>query len=32
MLWINLVMDTLGAIAIGTEPYKKQEEINKINV
>lgn len=23
MLWVNLIMDTLGAIAIGTEPYKK---------
>ena len=23
MLWINLMMDILGAIAIGTEPYKK---------
>jgi magnesium-transporting ATPase (P-type) len=31
MLWINLIMDTLGAIAIGTEPYKKQDEINKNN-
>jgi Ca2+-transporting ATPase len=25
MLWVNLIMDTLGAIAIGTEPYKKQD-------
>ena len=23
MLWINLMMDILGAIAIGTEPYRK---------
>jgi len=23
MLWVNLIMDILGAIAIGTEPYKK---------
>ena len=23
MLWINLIMDILGAIALGTEPYKK---------
>ena len=23
MLWTNLIMDILGAIAIGTEPYKK---------
>lgn len=22
MLWINLIMDILGAIAIGTEPYR----------
>jgi len=25
MLWTNLIMDILGAIAIGTEPYKKEE-------
>lgn len=25
MLWVNLIMDTLGAIAIGTEPYKKTD-------
>jgi P-type Ca2+ transporter type 2C len=24
MLWTNLIMDILGAIAIGTEPYKKK--------
>ena len=23
LLWTNLIMDVLGAIAIGTEPYKK---------
>jgi magnesium-transporting ATPase (P-type) len=23
MLWVNLIMDTLGAIAIGTEPYRE---------
>jgi P-type E1-E2 ATPase len=23
MLWTNLIMDILGAIAIGTEPYKQ---------
>jgi len=23
MLWCNLIMDVLGAIAIGTEPYKE---------
>lgn len=22
MLWTNLIMDILGAIAIGTEPYR----------
>ena len=26
MLWINLVMDILGAIAIGTEPYTKSPD------
>jgi Ca2+-transporting ATPase len=32
MLWINLIMDVLGAIAIGTEPYKKsQEKSNRIS-
>lgn len=31
MLWINLIMDTLGAIALGTEPYKKQDVIDKNN-
>jgi len=25
MLWTNLIMDILGAIAIGTEPYKKDD-------
>jgi magnesium-transporting ATPase (P-type) len=25
MLWINLMMDILGAISIGTEPYRKDE-------
>lgn len=24
LLWVNLIMDTLGAIAIGTEPYSKK--------
>ena len=23
MLWVNLIMDILGAIAIGTEPYNQ---------
>jgi Ca2+-transporting ATPase len=23
MLWVNLIMDVLGAIALGTEPAKK---------
>ena len=31
MLWVNLIMDTLGAIAIGTEIYKKQDFISKEN-
>jgi len=32
MLWTNLIMDVLGAIAIGTEPYKKsQEKSNRIS-
>jgi magnesium-transporting ATPase (P-type) len=32
MLWTNLIMDILGAIAIGTEPYKKsQEKSNRIS-
>lgn len=26
MLWINLMMDILGAISIGTEPYKKGDK------
>jgi len=26
MLWVNLIMDVLGAIAIGTERYKKDGE------
>lgn len=30
MLWINLIMDSLGAIAIGTEPYKK--DLNTVSV
>jgi len=25
MLWCNLIMDVLGAIALGTEPYKKDD-------
>ena len=33
MLWTNLIMDILGAIAIGTEPYKKTstEKSNRIS-
>ena len=32
MLWTNLIMDVLGAIAIGTEPYKKdQSQSNRIS-
>ena len=29
MLWVNLIMDVLGAIAIGTEPYKKDSDFLK---
>jgi Ca2+-transporting ATPase len=29
MLWTNLIMDILGAIAIGTEPYKKDAPGNQ---
>jgi len=25
MLWCNLIMDVLGAIALGTEPYRKDQ-------
>jgi len=25
MLWVNLMMDTLGAIGIATEPYRKDQ-------
>jgi Ca2+-transporting ATPase len=25
MLWVNLIMDILAAIALGTEPYSKDE-------
>ena len=28
MLWINLIMDILGAIAIGTEPYRKTDTVS----
>ena len=32
MLWTNLIMDVLGAIAIGTEPYKNSlEKSNRIS-
>jgi len=32
MLWTNLIMDILGAIAIGTEPYMKEDkELNRIS-
>lgn len=26
LLWVNLIMDTLAAIALGTEPYRKDED------
>jgi magnesium-transporting ATPase (P-type) len=32
MLWVNLIMDILGAIAIGTEPYQKEDkQMNRIS-
>ena len=32
MLWTNLIMDILGAIAIGTEPYKQEDTtMNRIS-
>ena len=31
MLWVNLIMDALGAIAIGTEPYRKDATISSEN-
>ena len=30
LLWTNLIMDVLGAIAIGTEPYKKDGKFQKV--
>jgi magnesium-transporting ATPase (P-type) len=27
LLWTNLIMDILGAIAIGTEPYQKDKQL-----
>ena len=29
LLWINLIMDTLGAISIGTEPFKEDKKIKE---
>ena len=29
LLWVNLIMDILGAIAIGTEPHKKEQKIKE---
>lgn len=31
MLWVNLIMDILAAIALGTEPYDKYEDTGKAN-
>lgn len=31
LLWINLIMDTFGAIAICTEPYQKQRLLDAKN-
>jgi P-type Ca2+ transporter type 2C len=31
MLWVNLIMDILGAIALGTEPYKQDDVTSSSN-
>jgi magnesium-transporting ATPase (P-type) len=31
MLWVNLIMDILGAIALGTEPARKDCSIPEEN-
>lgn len=31
MLWCNLIMDVLGAIALGTEPYKPDSTGSRIS-
>ena len=31
MLWTNLIMDILGAIAIGTEPYSLVSEGSRVS-
>lgn len=31
MIWINLIMDILAAIALGTEKFKKNEEVSVAN-
>jgi len=31
MIWCNLIMDILGAIALGTETYKKDEDVSVQN-
>lgn len=31
MIWINLIMDILAAIALGTEKFKKNEEVSIAN-
>lgn len=31
MLWVNLIMDILGAIALGTEPARKECQVSEEN-
>jgi len=31
MLWVNLIMDVLAAIALCTEPYDKEEKVTYEN-
>jgi len=31
MIWVNLIMDILAAIALGTETYKKDTEVSVAN-
>jgi len=30
MLWVNLIMDILGAIALGTEKYQKGAKFTRL--
>jgi hypothetical protein len=31
MLWVNLIMDVLGAIALGTEKYSKGTAFQRVS-